>query len=130
MLKQVSNTGFLIDGITTNVKEKLRRKSRRYTQRKNTTYVKLNNERVMKEKQEIKSQFDELKEQHQKDKQKEQKKQNEMTLETIAKTLGNCDRIKINHVPDKDQQIKDFKIQLQKEKDTSKILLKYNVEMK
>ena len=89
----------------------------------------------MKEKEEIKIQFDKLKEQHQKDKQKEQRKENEITkisqekkiLETVVKTLGNCDGIKINHVSDKDQQIKDLKIQLQKEKDTGKILVKENV---
>ena len=53
----------------------------------------------MKEKEEIKRQFDQLKEQHQKDKQKEQQKENEITkisqeekiLEAVAKTLGNCD---------------------------------------
>ena len=33
----------------------------------------------MKEKEEIKGQFDQLKEQHQKDKQKEQQKENEIT---------------------------------------------------
>ena len=33
------------------------------------------------------------------------------------------------HVSDKDQQIKDLKIEPQKEKDTRKILLKDNVEM-
>ena len=92
----------------------------------------------MKEKEEIKGQFDQLKEQHQKDKQKEQQKENEITkisqekkiLEAVVKTLGNCDRIKINHASDKDQQIKDLQIQLQKEKDTGKILVKDNVEMK
>ena len=91
----------------------------------------------MKEKEEIKRQFDQLKEQHQKDKQKEQQKENEITkisqekkiLEAVVKTLGNCDRIKINHASDKDQQMKDLKIQLQKEKDTGKILVK-DVEMK
>ena len=36
----------------------------------------------------------------------------------------------INHVSDKDQQIKDLKIQLQKERDTGKILVRDNVEMK
>ena len=59
----------------------------------------------MKEKGEIKRQFDQLKEQHQKHKQKEQPKENEITkisqekkiLEVVVKTLGNCDRIKINH---------------------------------
>ena len=92
----------------------------------------------MKEKEEIKRQFDQLKEQHQKDKKKEQQKENEITkisqekkiLEAVVKTLGNCDRIKINHASDKDQQIKDLQIQLQKEKDTGKILVKDNVEMK
>ena len=36
----------------------------------------------------------------------------------------------MDHVSDKDQQIKDLKIQLQKEQDTGKILVKDNVEMK
>ena len=92
----------------------------------------------MKEKEEIKRQFDQLKEQHQKDKQKEQQKENEITkisqekkiLEAVVKTLGNCDRIKINHASDKDQQMRDLKIQLQKENDTGKILVKDNAEMK
>ena len=92
----------------------------------------------MKEKEEIKRQFDQLKEQHQKDKQKEQQKENEITkisqekkiLEAVVKTLGSCDRIKINHASNKDQQIKDLKIQLQKENDTGKILVKDNAEMK
>ena len=92
----------------------------------------------MKEKAEIKRQFDQIKEQHQKDKQKEQQKENEITnisqekkiLEAVVKTLGNCDRIKINHASDKDQQMKDLQIQLQKEKDTGKILVKDHVEMK
>ena len=100
--------------------------------------IKRINEKTMKEKEEIKRQFDQLKEQHQKDKQKEQQKENEITkisqekkiLEAVVKTLGNCDRIKINHASDKDQQIKDLQIQLQKEKDTGKILVKDNVEMK
>ena len=100
--------------------------------------IKRINERIMKEKEEIKRQFDQLKEQHEKDKQKEQQKENEITkisqekkiLEAVVKTLGNCDRIKINHASDKDQQIKDLQIQLQKEKDTGKILVKDNVEMK
>ena len=100
--------------------------------------VKRINERIMKEREEIKRQYDQLKEQYQKDKQKEQQKENEITkisqekkiLEAVVKTLGNCDRIKINHASDKDQQIKDLKIQLQKEKDTGKILVKDNVEMK
>ena len=99
--------------------------------------IKRINERILK-KEEIKILFGQLKEQHQKDKQKEQQKENEITkisqekkiLEAVVKTLGNCDGIKINHVPDKDQQIKDLKIQLQKEKDTGKILVKENVEMK
>ena len=51
-------------------------------------------------------------------------------MEAAVKTLGNCDRIKINHASDKDQQIKDLQIQLQKEKDTGKILVKDNVEIK
>ena len=92
----------------------------------------------MKEKGEIKRQFDQLKEQHQKHKQKEQPKENEITkisqekkiLEVVVKTLGNCDRIKINHASDKDQQMKDLKIQLQKEKDTGKILVKRNAGIK
>ena len=86
----------------------------------------------MKEKEEIIRQFDQSKEQHQKNKQKEHQKENEITkisqekkiLEAVVKTLGNCDRIKINHALDKDQQNKDLKIQLQKEKDTGKILVK------
>ena len=92
----------------------------------------------MKEKEEIKGQFDQLKEQHQKDKLKQQQKENEITkisqekkiLEAVVKTLGKCDRIKINHASDKYQQIKDLQIQLQKEKDTGKILVKDNLEMK
>ena len=100
--------------------------------------IKRINEKTMKEKEEIKGQFDQLKEQHQKDKLKQQQKQNEITkisqekkiLEAVVKTLGNCDRIKINHASGKDQQIKDLQIQLQKEKDTEKILVKDNVEMK
>ena len=80
--------------------------------------IKRINERTIKEKEEIKRQFDQLKEQHQKDKQKEQQKENEITkisqekkiLEAVVKTLGNCDRIKINHASDKDQQIKDLQI--------------------
>ena len=98
--------------------------------------IKRINEKTMK-KEEIKGQFDQLKEQHQKDKLKQQQKENEIKisqekkiLEAVVKTLGNCDRIKINHASDKDQQIKDLQIQLQKEKDTRKILLKDNVEMK
>ena len=100
--------------------------------------IKRINEKTMKEKEEIKGQFDQLKEQHQKDKLKQQQKENEITqisqekkiLEAVVKTLGNCDRIKINHASDKDQQIKDLQIQLQKEKDTGKILVKDNVQMK
>ena len=91
--------------------------------------IKRINERTIKEKEEIKRQFDPLKEQHQKDKQKEQQKENEMTKisqekKILVKTLGNCNRIKINHASDKDQQIKDLQIQLQKEKDIGKILVK------
>ena len=41
--------------------------------------------------------------------------QEKKILEAVAKTLGNCDKIKTNHVSDKDQQIKYLKIQLQKE---------------
>ena len=40
MLKQVCNVEVVIDGITTSVKEQLRRKSRNCTQRKHTTYLK------------------------------------------------------------------------------------------
>ena len=36
------------------------------------------NERIMKEKEEIKTRFDQIKKQHQKDKQKEQQKENEI----------------------------------------------------
>ena len=39
-LKQVCNVEFVIDSITKNVKEQLRRKSRNCTQKKHTTYVK------------------------------------------------------------------------------------------
>ena len=100
--------------------------------------IKRINEKTMKEKEEIKGQFDQLKEQDQKDKLKQQQKESEITkisqekkiLEAVVKTLGHCDRIKINHASDKDQQIKDLQIQLQKEKDTGKILVKDNVEMK
>ena len=105
---------------------------------KDVETIKRINEKTMKEKEEIKGQFDQLKEQHQKDKLKQQQKENEITkisqekkiLEAVVKTLGNCDRIKINHASDKDQQIKNLQIQLQKEKDTGKILVKDNVEMK
>ena len=55
--------------------------------------------------------------------------QEKKILEAVIKTLGHCDRIKINHVSEKNQQINDLKIQLQKEKDTGKIV-KNNVEMK
>ena len=100
--------------------------------------IKRINEKTMKEKEEIKGQFDQLKEQHQKDKLKQQQKENEITkisqekkiLEAVVKTLGNCDRIKINHASDEDQQIKDLKMQLQKEKDIGKILVKDHVEIK
>ena len=92
----------------------------------------------MKETEEIKRQFDQLKEQHQKNKQKEQQKENEITkisqgkkiLEAVVKTLENCDRIKINHASGKDRQAKGLKIQLKKEKGTGKILVKDNVEMR
>ena len=40
ILKQVCNVEFIIDSITTNVKEQLKRKSRNFTKRKHTTYVK------------------------------------------------------------------------------------------
>ena len=93
---------------------------------------------MMKEKEEIKIQFDQFIEQHQKDKQKELQKENEIKkisqekkiLEAVVKTLGNCDRVKINHVSDKDQQIKYLKIQLQREKNTGKVLAKDNVKIK
>ena len=89
-------------------------------------------------KEDKKRQLGQFKELHQKDKQKEQQKENEIIkisqekkiLEAVVKTLGNCDRTEINHVSEKDQQIKDLKIQLQKEKDTGKILVKNNTEMK
>ena len=107
-------------------------------QQKDVETIKRINERIMKENEEIKRQFDQLNEQHQKDKQKEHQKENEIRkisqkkkiLEVVVKTLGNCDRIKINHASDKDQQIKYLKIQLQQEKDTGKILVKDDVEMK
>ena len=78
----------------------------------------------MKENKEIKRQFDQIKEQYQKDKQKEQQKENEITkinqekkiLKAVVKTLGNCDRIKINHVSDKDQQIKDIECSYKKKR--------------
>ena len=100
--------------------------------------IKRINEKTMREKEEIKGQFDQLKEQHQKDKLKQQQEENEITkisqgkkiLEAVVKTLRNCDRIKINHASDKDQQIKDLQIHLQKEKDTWKMLVKDYVEMK
>ena len=85
--------------------------------------IKRINERIMKEKEEIKRQFDQLKEQHQKDKQKEQQKENEIKkisqekmLEAVVKTLGNCVKIKINHVSGKDQQIKDLKYSYKKKR--------------
>ena len=88
--------------------------------------IKRINERIMKEKEEIKRQFDQLKEQHEKDKQKEQQKENEITvkkisqekkiLQAVVKTLGNCDWIKINHVSEKDQQIKDYKYSYKKKR--------------
>ena len=89
-------------------------------------------------KEDIKRQLGQFKELPQKDKQKEQQKENEIIkisqeqkiLEAVVKILGNCDRTEINHVSEKDQQIKDLKIQLQKEKDTGKILVKDNIEMK
>ena len=37
-------------------------------------------------------------------------------LEAVVKTLGNYDRIKVNYLSDKDQQIKDLKIQLKKKR--------------
>ena len=155
MLKLVCNVEVAIDGIITSVKrypeethyicEKhqnsesiIKWKNQYESKQREVETIKRINERIMKEKEEIKRQFDQLKEQHQKDKQKEQQKENEITkisqekkiLEAVVKTLGNCDRIKINHASDKDQQIKDLQIQLQKEKDTGKILVKDNVEMK
>ena len=49
-----------------------------------------------------------------------------------GKSIKNCYRMinMINHESDKDQQIKDLKMQLQKQKDTGKILLKDNAKMK
>ena len=72
----------------------------------------------MKEKEEIKRQFDQLKELHQKHKEKKQQKEKEITkisrekkiLEAVVRTSGKCDRIKISHASDKDQQIKDLKL--------------------
>ena len=89
-------------------------------------------------KEDIKRQLGQSKGLYQKDKQKEQQKENEITkisqekkiLEAVVKILENCDRTEINHVSEKDQQIKDLKIPLQKEKDTGKILVKDNIEMK
>ena len=40
--------------------------------------------------------------------------QQKKKLEAVVKTLENCDKIKINHASNKDQQIKDLKKQLQK----------------
>ena len=54
--------------------------------------------------------------------------QEKKILGAIVKTLGNCDGIKINHALDKDRQIKDLQMQLQKEKDTGKIIVKDNVK--
>ena len=52
-------------------------------------------------------------------------------LETLVKTLGNCDRIKLSHVSDKDQQNKDLKIQLQEEKENiSKIQCRNKIKNK
>ena len=78
----------------------------------------------MKEKEEIKRQFDQLKEQQQKDKQKEQQKENEITkisqekkiLEAVVKTLQNCDRIKINHASDKTSKSKIYKYSYKKKR--------------
>ena len=78
----------------------------------------------MKENKEIERQFDQIKEQYQKGKQKEQQKENEITkinqekkiLKAVVKTLGNCDRININHVSDKDQQIKDIECSYKKKR--------------
>ena len=95
----------VIDGITTNVKEQMRRKPRNCNQRKHATYlkgqklresiikwknqyelkqwevetIKRINERITKEKEKIKRQFDRFKEQLQNDKQKEQQNGNEIT---------------------------------------------------
>ena len=145
----------VIDVIITRVKEQLTRKSKncpeetyyiskkdqnseliinwknQYELEQEAETIKIN-KRIMKEKEEIKRQFDQLKEQHQKDKQKEQQEESEITkisqekkiFQAVVKTLRNWDRIKINHALDKDQQIKDLKIQLHKEKDTGKILVK------
>ena len=78
----------------------------------------------MKENKEIERQFDQIKEQYQKGKQKEQQKENEITkinqekkiLKAVVKKLGNCDRININHVSDKDQQIKDIECSYKKKR--------------
>ena len=86
----------------------------------------------MKEKEEIKRQTDKLKKQHQKDKQKERQKENEITKIIQGKKYQRWQfkhQETVAHVSDKDQQIKDLKIEPQKEKDTRKILLKDNVEM-
>ena len=74
--------------------------------------MKRNKEIIMKITEEIIRQFDQSKEQHQKNKQKEQQKDNEITkisqekkiLEALVKTFENYNRIKLNHVSDKDQQ--------------------------
>ena len=89
----------------------IKRKNQYELKQKEVETIKRINEKTMKEKEEIKGQFDRLKEQHQKDKLKQQQKENEITkisqekkiLEAVVKTLGNCDRIKINHASDKDQ---------------------------
>ena len=85
----------------------------------------------MKGNEEIKGQTDKLKKQHQKDKQKERQKENEVTKIIQGKKYQRCQfkhQETVAHVSDKDQQIKDLKIEPQKEKDTKKIL-KDNVEM-
>ena len=151
MMKQVCNMEVVIDRIITSVKEQLRRKlypeethyickkdqnsesiikwkNQYELKQKDVETIKRINERIMKM-EEIKRQFDQLKEQRQKDKHKEQQKENEITkishkkkmLEAVVKTLGNCDRININHISDKDEQIKDLKIQHKKKR----ILRKY-----
>ena len=104
ILKQVCNVEVVIDDINTNVREQPGRKLRNCTQRKHIYIYKKNqnsesiimwknqyqlkkreletikriSERIMKEKEEIKTQFDQIKKQHQKDKQKEQQKENEI----------------------------------------------------
>ena len=141
MLKLVCNVEVAIDGIITSVKryseethyicEKhqnsesiIKWKNQYESKQREVETIKRINERIMKEKEEIKRQFDQLKELHQKHKQKKQQKEKEITkisrekkiLEAVVRTLEKCDRIKISHASDKDQQIKDLKLQLQKKR--------------